>query len=165
MGDRYGRNYIVTWTGPHGFPDDYYVRQASYAVHEKAQLYQVYGRHPLYGDNVLLYIGATGRPLGKRLDEHFYRGVLRNHEPLARRGATGSPVFSYHVGILVCEPTRPLIEADALIAEANLIPYHAPALNGRNVQRYDAPESEVQNTGARGHLAERCTVSRNNLSG
>ena len=33
-------------------------------------LYQIYGHHPLYGRNVLLYIGKTDRAVPERLVEH-----------------------------------------------------------------------------------------------
>lgn len=54
-------------------------------------LYQIYGHHPLYGRNVLLYIGKTERDVSERLKEHkwteeeydrltFYVGSLGTFE-------------------------------------------------------------------------------------
>src|SRR5579872_2702258 len=38
-------------------------------------LYQIYGHHPVYGSNVLLYIGQTyGRTFGERIEEHNFGG-------------------------------------------------------------------------------------------
>jgi hypothetical protein len=48
-------------------------------------LYQVYGSHPLYGDEVLLYLGATGgeRTFGGRLaEEQNYWEVEEDFQPL-----------------------------------------------------------------------------------
>ena len=39
---------------------------------DKYCLYQMYGHHPLYGRNVLLYIGSTTRSLEQRLQEHAW---------------------------------------------------------------------------------------------
>lgn len=39
---------------------------------QKHCLYSIYGSHPLYGDNVLLYVGMTERGVDKRLSEHDY---------------------------------------------------------------------------------------------
>jgi len=38
-------------------------------------LYQIYGHHPVYGSNVLLYIGQTyGRTFRERIEEHNIGG-------------------------------------------------------------------------------------------
>src|SRR5258708_19938364 len=56
-------------------------------------LYQIYGHHPVYGPNVLLYIGQTyGRTFGERIDEHNFGG--------------GSQEDRCHIGIPVCCPQR-----------------------------------------------------------
>jgi hypothetical protein len=52
-------------------------------------LYQIYGHHPIYGSNVLLYIGQTyGRTFGERIEEHNFGRRLargpRTHRSLCR---------------------------------------------------------------------------------
>ena len=44
-----------------------------------------YGHHPVYGSNVLLYIGQTiGRTFGERIEEHDFGGARRNTEPTSK---------------------------------------------------------------------------------
>jgi len=61
--------YEVYWQGPYK-PK----KLAKLNKEERAKLclYSVYGSHPVYGNNVLLYIGMTTRTVNQRLDEHEY---------------------------------------------------------------------------------------------
>ena len=56
--------YDVYWEGPFEW------RQRESAQREQHVLYAIYGTHPVYGANSLLYIGKTERSGGKRLSEH-----------------------------------------------------------------------------------------------
>ncbi|RVU84111.1 hypothetical protein EOL70_11510 [Leucothrix sargassi] len=61
--------YEVYWQGP------YKPRKLSKLSTEECKklcLYSVYGSHPIYGNNVLLYIGMTLRTVNQRLKEHSY---------------------------------------------------------------------------------------------
>lgn len=60
------RIYEVYWEGPYE-PD-----QKNIDYKEGHILYKIYGSHPIYGDNVLLYIGKTEQGIKKRLKSHNY---------------------------------------------------------------------------------------------
>ena len=59
--------YEIYWQGP-------YTTETIDSIDEEDRenyvLYKIYGSHPLYGNNVLLYIGKTKRGVNKRLKEH-----------------------------------------------------------------------------------------------
>lgn len=118
----------IDWEGP--FPvvydrdNDRYNFSDSVAVDllSSAGVYQIYGRHPVYGKDVLLYIGETkpgetARGFGKRLAEHFHeRGRFFGHTNL-----------SLHLGPL--DLPHDVIQK----VESILIFSHAPALNRRHI--------------------------------
>lgn len=59
--------YEVYWSGP------YSLKKAKKLKSKKANrfvLYKVYQTHPLYGTNVLVYIGKTEREANVRIKEH-----------------------------------------------------------------------------------------------
>lgn len=61
--------YEVCWKGPYtskNINDKLAKQKDNYA------LYSIYGSHPIYGNNILLYIGMTERGVLKRLSEHGY---------------------------------------------------------------------------------------------
>jgi hypothetical protein len=92
-------------------------------------LYQVYGSHPLYGEEVLLYLGATGatgeRTFGARLaEEQNYWEVEEDFQPLI-----------IYVGRLmgVVTPTNAAWEEEMDLALRLLTYAHAPVFNAREV--------------------------------
>jgi len=99
-------------------------------------IYQVYGHHPVYGSDVLLYIGkAAGQPFGKRIPQEtwwadnrdagqlkFYLGRLRGRTPARKREW----------------------ERQIDFAERLLISTHSPANNTqKGIARVDADLHEV----------------------
>ena len=61
----------IEWDGPYSLDQLETLKD----VHKDHGLYQVYGHHPIYGSNVLLYIGQTcGRTFGERIAEHNFGG-------------------------------------------------------------------------------------------
>src|ERR1035441_2585568 len=62
----------IEWEGPHSLNQLDSLKD----VRKDRGLYQIYGHHPVYGSNVLLYIGQTvGRTFGERIEQHnFGRG-------------------------------------------------------------------------------------------
>lgn len=110
----------VKWDGPHTSetlgrlqgPTDYGV-------------YQIYGGHPVYGSNVLLYIGkAAAQTFGVRVAQE---GWASNRD--------GRKVEIY-VGRLSGPSTPPDEEwvADIDLVESLLIYAHAPAYNSKNIK-------------------------------
>lgn len=104
-------------------------------------LYQIYGRHPIYGDGVLLYIGetkesSTGRCFKDRLNEHL-RGSFWFHTELSVRLAP-------------CE----LDSNEIKLVEAMLIAANKPALNKNSINKPDKSCNAilVQNWGFLGSL-------------
>jgi hypothetical protein len=100
-------------------------------------LYQVYGAHPLYGEEVLLYLGATGgeRTFGARLaEEQSYWEVEEDFQPLI-----------IYVGRLmgVVAPTNGVWEEEMELALRLLIFAHAPVFNAREVAA--APDDDLKN--------------------
>lgn len=61
--------YEVCWEGPFS-PEN--VNDTLCEHKDKYALYSVYGSHPIYGNNILLYIGMTEIGVLKRLSEHDY---------------------------------------------------------------------------------------------
>src|SRR5699024_4002576 len=83
-------------------------------------IYQIYGNHIVYGENVLLYIGqANEQTFYTRITQHAY--WLENH-------------FSFYIGRLIGQLT-PSYEKWHKIsaAEQLLINIHAPAYNTANI--------------------------------
>ena len=90
-------------------------------------LYQVYGSHPLYGEDVLLYLGATGgeRTFVSRLaDEQNYWEAEEDFQPLI--------IFvGRHMGVVT--PTNGVWEEEMDLALRLLVFAHAPVFNAREV--------------------------------
>ena len=91
---------------------------------EQYGLYQIYGRHPVYGQNVLLYIGETKkgksgtRSFKNRLYEHFR--------------VDGQFYYYTNISISLC-PVK-LSDDQVLIAESILIATHKPAMNKKHLE-------------------------------
>lgn len=82
-------------------------------------IYQIYGRHPVYGKDTLLYIGETQEGLSK---ERNFRSRLKEHLSNGAR-FFGHTNLSIHLGPLSLPPE--IIKK----VESILIYCHAPALN------------------------------------
>ena len=88
-----------------------------------SSFYCIYGRHPVYGPDVLLYIGETKkeitntRDISKRIKEHLC-GRFWSHTEL-----------SISIGI----PKRQLEASEVLALESILIAAHMPALNRKHI--------------------------------
>ena len=90
-------------------------------------LYCIYGRHPVYGADVLLYIGETkesehsGRSFRERLAEHL-RGRFWYHANLS-------------VSLGTASSAHPLSHTAIRHIESILIAAHKPALNRVHIDR------------------------------
>jgi hypothetical protein len=114
---------LVDWSGPHTFE-----KASQLHEHNDYGLYQVYGRHLVYGNGVLLYIGcAPDRTLGIRIAE---RGNCYNDQP-----------FEFHVGRLIGRtPDNETWGQHIKLAEQLLINVHAPFLNVQHNREDLGPE-------------------------
>jgi hypothetical protein len=142
----------IDWEGP--FPISYDRDEGSYGTdHIPSELldysgfYQVYGRHPVYGSNVLLYIGET-KP--KQDGSRSFRARMKEH--LGGR-------FFYHLNLSVyIGPST--YGADVIRkVESILIFSHFPALNRKHIDGpVDGAEKYmVRNWGFLGSLESVCT--------
>tara|TARA_B100000446_G_scaffold175907_2_gene187113 strand:- start:4 stop:483 length:480 start_codon:yes stop_codon:yes gene_type:complete len=144
----------IDWEGP--FPviydrdnDKYiFIDSVPDAILSSTGIYQIYGRHPVYGKNVLLYIGETkagdsNRSFKDRMAEHFNeRGRFFGHTNL-----------SVHFGPLD-------VSDDTLVkVESILIFSHAPALNRKHIDKPSAGADTmlVRNWSFVGSLESTCT--------
>lgn len=116
-------------------------------------LYQYYGEHPIYGHDILLYLGsATKQPLGKRLSQHNWHLW------------SAAPVDIY-VGRLCTESPIDIDVAQRklCLAESILLFSHSPAFNTSNLnsigyQGHD--DVRVLNWGKRKSLLPEVSISR-----
>jgi len=80
--------YIVFWEGPYQFSE--YEKLKTKRGHV---LYQLYGTHPIYGSNVLLYIGLSGldgrNDIKKRFEDHDNWVVDEYDDMTVRLGSIG----------------------------------------------------------------------------
>ena len=109
--------------------------------------YQIYGRHPVYGNDVLLYIGETKK--GKSATRSF-KNRLREH--IASR-------FYNHTNLSIYIGPCALSDELVQVVESILIFSHAPALNRRHLDKpVDGAEKLlIRNWGFVGSLESACT--------
>ena len=114
---------------------------------DECGFYQIYGRHPVYGKDVLLYIGETkesktsNRSFRVRLNEHL-KGNFFQHTNI-----------SVHLG--PCSLPAETVE----IVESILIYSHVPALNVQHTgsMKLGSEKYLVRNWGFTGNLNNACT--------
>lgn len=119
-------------------------RQIEEMVNPERGLYQFYGYHPVYGDDVLLYIGRT--------KEDNLKSRLLSHEFLSE----GVPEILKPDSISIRVAYVPDLDVDIGAVEALLIFMHSPAWNSSEV-RYTNEKYrnlEVYNEGDFGALLE-----------
>lgn len=125
-------NIRIEWDGPYTLADIGYLEDDKYSSKESKLnnktkdygIYQVYGHHPVYGNNVLLYIGkADEQTFSKRLSQESWH---MNQD---------SNNIQFYVGRLFSkeEPTLEKWSNLINIAERMLIFAHSPAMNSSNI--------------------------------
>ena len=118
-------------------------------------IYQVYGTHPVYGKNVLLYIGkARDQKIGERLKQHekfYYNQDSDQIQVYTGRIGSNNPKEDY-------DQWGSLID----IAEKLLIFTHQPAYNSSNINSAkDIPiNAHIMNWGNRGMLLPEVSAFR-----
>lgn len=125
------KEIYIEWDGPYSYQDiasgkeeteDYNVLLSDIG------LYQIYGAHPVYGNNVLLYIGKTENSGGFR-------------SRLKERGAIVDNMDHRNVQIYLghifydsdTSENKKQLSEDIARAESLLIHYHRPAHNSSNI--------------------------------
>ena len=133
----------IEWDGPYslndiGYDEEIYSYKTSNILNDMSKdkgIYQVYGYHPVYGDNVLLYIGKTiKQTFAKRLSKE---GWEYNHD---------YKNIQIYVGRLF-EVKQPSIEHwENMISKAEqmLIYAHSPAKNSSNILSITKSKDKLQ---------------------
>lgn len=146
--DRVQNDIYVEWSGPYSYEEvinygkaDEDAKKPKCAVKPSdIGLYQIYGRHPLYGDNVLIYIGKTG---GRFCDRLIDRWVILGNEDREN--------VQIYLGMIYHEKFehKNKITEDIARAESLLIHFHRPANNSSNINslKYFDENITVINTG------------------
>lgn len=120
----------IEWEG------SYYLNDLPTLTNEETDygIYQVYGKHPVYGNDVLLYIGkADYQTLGKRIaQENWLNTNDSNNVKIYVGRLHGSQ-----------NPSDEVWSKDIDLAERLLIYVHKPAYNSRSIS--SLPDTELQN--------------------
>jgi hypothetical protein len=146
------KTIYVEWDGPYSFDEleELYDESCDFG------LYQIYGDHPMYGEETLLYLGRTvDRTFGAKLvEEQPYWEAEGDFQPLA-----------IYVGRLAGEmtPGGDVWGQEIDLAARLLIFAHAPVFNGRELGA--APDNDLQkvhviNWGAHMDLAPEISGAR-----
>lgn len=140
------KTIVINWTTKFPLTSDAFTEKDLTQLPDRQNvLYQIYGHSPIYGENVLLYIGITKdstRRMGQHLNSIFGRGIN----------------LSVSIGELN-EPEENNLE----IAEAILINLHKPSFNKEFL--HDIPDIAktpdelilILNKGNRGALMLECS--------
>lgn len=146
------KTIFIDWDGPYSFDelDELEDPRVDYG------LYQVYGAHPLYGEEVLLYLGQTGeRTFGDKLNqERAYWEAEEEFQPL-----------TVYVGRLMgpVTPNGGDWEEEMDLAHRLLVFAHVPVFNGREVAATpddDLKKVHVVNWGSHLDLAPEVSGAR-----
>ena len=137
----------IDWQGPFTLEEALLLQGAT-----DFGLYQYYGDHPIYGQNVLLYLGsAIKQPFGKRLSQHNWHLWA------------ATPVQIY-VGRLCAEDQIEIAAAQQqlALAEAILLFAHSPGFNTANLNSigHKSDDVRVMNWGKRKSLFPEVSISR-----
>lgn len=139
------RIFDVFWEGPYLWGDH------NQNIKDSHVLYALYGTHPVYGQNALLYIGMTERGVGIRLFEHS-DWIEYEPEQINIRVASMGEIESWE-GWEEEDRYERAKRADVEAAEALLIYAHQPAYNTRNKESLEKARGvRVFNTGKYGSL-------------
>ncbi|MBO0602521.1 hypothetical protein I2483_12715 [Sporosarcina sp. E16_3] len=119
----------IDWTGPYLLTNitDLMDEEIDYGI------YQIYGKHPVYGSNVLLYIGkADFQTLGKRISQENWWDT------------NDSSTIMIYAGRLAgeCTPEESNWSKEIDMAEKLLIYVHKPAYNSKNLS--NIPEMDLK---------------------
>lgn len=109
----------LLWTGPETINTTNFKE----AFKDKSGIYQIYGTHPIYGRNVLLYIGKTNDSFKKRLEKHNLDWIIYEYDEV-----------QFYTGVIVDKDGEPNYDSELVdIAERLLIYFSAPAYNSQGL--------------------------------
>ena len=146
------KEIFVEWDGPYSYKEVIDCNSnEKFTIQAKDKgLYQIYGSHPVYGENVLLYIGKTIDHFCKRLKD---RGIIINNKD--------NNSVQIYLGRVFYDTSHKLKhnDNDISMAESLLIHYHKPAHNSSNINslKYADEDYMVINTGS--YKSLHCEIS------
>lgn len=123
--------YEVCWQGP--YKPKSIEKKIDTEDMKNFVLYKVYGSHPMYGSDILLYIGMTEKGINNRLNQHNYWMDEENFNKSKIYVASIGDFKDWsetntHKNIVFKRPARSVIEK----IEALLIYAHQPSHNIKN---------------------------------
>lgn len=119
--------YDIYWEGPYTLDElKSNSKNDECIIHEGHCLYQIYGDHPCYGRDVLLYIGKS-KNMANRVWQHYNRFSLECESVKVFIGSCG--IFENWEGTWEIEKYSPIIESTLDAIESLLIHAHQPAYN------------------------------------
>ncbi len=144
--------YDVYWEGPYSL-DAIDQDGIGAFVKEWHSLYQIYGDHPAYGRDVLLYIGKTERSIKERLSEHYSRFSNQCDDVKVFLASFGEFTSWAKMGN---DHYNPVSKDDRVLSaiESLLIYAHQPAYNSKALSSKEFGEENFRifNTGRRKSL-------------
>ena len=139
------KTYEVHWVGPYEW------QKGIEKCGDQHVLYQLYGYHPLYGKDVLLYLGSSCTDIKGRLKQHEQDWVREEWEELRIRLGSIREFSAWKA-----QDSKPWIIGDRSLVEeieALLIYANQPAYNDRNKSDAQCAENiRVFNTGRMGTI-------------
>ncbi|KAA5607664.1 GIY-YIG nuclease family protein [Roseospira marina] len=146
--------FYVYWSGPHELQYDeeaeaYSIKSTPIDLDGSLIVYAIYGQHPVFGRDSLLYIGQT-KNLNLRSVDHF-----------KKRGRFWYQISpSIHIGSVCDENENPITNQSILSdVEEILIASHVPPMNARtiNCPNIKCKDKLVYNFWNRGQLLPICS--------
>lgn len=144
--------YDVYWEGPYSL--DAVIKDRNRTIVKECHcLYQIYGDHPAYGRDVLLYIGKTERDIKERILEH--RGRFSNQCDEVKIFFASFDIFTSWAEMTDSD-YAPVSEDNVTLnaIESLLIYAHQPAYNSRSLSgtAFSNKNFRIFNTGRRKSL-------------
>jgi hypothetical protein len=152
------RQITIEWEGPFTIKHVLKLtdRQKDYG------LYQIYGPHPVYGPDSLLYIGRTDTSFSNRIEGHLkpLEGIMSEDEPENLKVRIGRIVNIDGSNTPSDWKNLKRVLRDA---ERIQIYRHTPAYNSHHIADWQIPHDgqvlSVENTGCHGKLVKTLTSS------
>lgn len=137
------RSVRVEWEGPFSIEEVLKLNDQN----DDYGLYQIYGRHIIFGANSLLYIGkAEGLTFSQRFNQHCLEWLLEEEGVSIRVGRIASKDYAYD------PPDWSDWRKVLRDAEALTIYWHSPPYNSSNIETYNGQRLKVVNLGNPGDL-------------
>ena len=138
------RDVTIEWEGPFTIGE---VLTMNDQHDDYSLLYQIYGKHRIFGENSLLYIGrAQYTTLGARLKQHLTKWLDEEEGVWIRIGRIADEDYEDK------PPDCPDWSELLTNVEALQIYLHSPPRNSTNINTYNGPPLYVVNKGNRGDL-------------